>query len=241
MAYRRSRRVMDQAFSLPGRVTRGLLAAVSLALLALPTGAHAQGLFDALFGPSSPQRSSSRLPPGPGPGVRITVHPRADLGEQPPPPEGAVAPSAGPQYAYCVRTCDGRFFPMPASDDRSDADKCRSFCPAADVKVYYGTSIDGAENADGRPYSQLANAFRYRNEFVEKCTCNGASQLGLAKVAIADDPTLRVGDIVTDARGILLVTETRTSARRGPRFRPLSGASAHRYGIPTAAFRPPGR
>jgi hypothetical protein len=194
--------------------------------------AQAQGLLEALFGPRHVPRDAVAMAPPPG--VRITVHPRADTGL---PGDGSAPTASGPYAAYCVRTCDGRFFPMPASSGKSEIERCRNLCPTADIKVFYGTSIDGAASSEGRAYNALPNAFRYRNELVDKCTCNGTSHLGLAKIAIADDPTLRVGDIVTDAQGILVVTETRSSARRGPRFRPLSAARARGYGIPTAALR----
>ena len=45
----------------------------------------------------------------------------------------------------------------------------------------------------GKPYSELPNAFRYRNEIVAGCTCNGKDQFGLAPVKIENDPTLAQG------------------------------------------------
>ena len=48
-------------------------------------------------------------------------------------------PQARPRYAggqaYCVRTCDGRYFPISASDNQSRAASCNSFCPASETKV----------------------------------------------------------------------------------------------------------
>ncbi len=34
------------------------------------------------------------------------------------------------------------------------------------------------------------------------CTCNGKTALGLAKIDLAADPTLRAGDIVATAQGL---------------------------------------
>ena len=56
----------------------------------------------------------------------------------------------------------------------------------------------------GKPYSQLPNAFRYRTEAVAGCTCNGKDQAGLASVPVENDPTLRKGDIVAGANGLVV-------------------------------------
>ena len=120
---------------------------------------------------------------------------------------------AGGGQAYCVRTCDGRYFPVTASDNASRAASCNSFCPASETKVFYGSSIDNAAAENGKSYSDLPNAFRYRNEIVSGCTCNGKDQIGLAPVKIENDPTLRKGDIVAGDNGLLVAG--RSGDRRG--------------------------
>ena len=50
----------------------------------------------------------------------------------------------GGGQAFCVRTCDGRYFPVAASDKASRAASCNSFCPASETKVFYGSNIDNA-------------------------------------------------------------------------------------------------
>jgi hypothetical protein len=105
--------------------------------------------------------------------------------------------------AYCVRTCDGRYFPLGATGSESRAKTCSSLCPASETKVVYGGSIDHAYTDKGQPYSALPNAFRYRNETVAGCTCNGSTNGGLAKIDIKDDPTVRRGDQVANADGKL--------------------------------------
>jgi hypothetical protein len=119
----------------------------------------------------------------------------------------------GGGQAYCVRTCDGRYFPIVASDSQSRAASCSNFCPASETKVVYGSKIDYAATESGEPYSELPNAFRYRNEIVAGCTCNGRDQIGLAPVKIEDDPTLRKGDIFVSAGG--LMTAGRGADKRG--------------------------
>lgn len=113
---------------------------------------------------------------------------------------------------YCVRTCDGRYFPVTASDGQTKAEACKSFCPAAETKIYHGGSIDNASSDTGRSYSDLPNAFRYRKELVAGCTCNGKDAVGLAPVKIEDDPTLRKGDIVAGANGLMIAQSSRRSA-----------------------------
>ena len=72
------------------------------------------------------------------------------------------------------------------SSSQSRAASCNNFCPASETKVVYGSSIDHAATENGKSYSDLPNAFRYRNELVAGCTCNGKDQIGLAPVRIED-------------------------------------------------------
>jgi hypothetical protein len=133
------------------------------------------------------------------------------------PPSGLVSRprvySAGGGQAFCVRTCDGRYFPISSTGNQSRAASCNSFCPASETKVVYGGHIDSAVTEGGKPYSELPNAFRYRDELVAGCTCNGKDAVGLAEVKIEDDPTLRRGDIVAGSSGIMVAV--RGADRRG--------------------------
>jgi Protein of unknown function (DUF2865) len=151
-----------------------------------------------------------------------------------------AAPIERPRYgggqAYCVRTCDGRYFPVIASDNASRAASCNSFCPASETRVVYGSTIDNATTETGKPYSELANAFRYRIELVAGCTCNGKDQIGLAQVKIENDPTLRKGDIVVGENG--RVVAGRSADRRGAslNFSPASERVRAKYGrVPVVA------
>ena len=135
-------------------------------------------------------------------------------------PEGEilVRPRRGHSYpgasqAYCVRTCDGRHFPITSSGNQSKAASCSGLCPAAETRVVYGNSIDDAVTDGGKPYSELPNAYRYRDELVQGCTCNGKDPTGLAQIRIEDDPTLRKGDIVASSGGLMIAG--RGADRRG--------------------------
>src|ERR1700731_2718842 len=71
--------------------------------------------------------------------------------------QGDARPGGVGGQAYCVRTCDGRYFPISASDGQSRAASCNSFCPASDTRIVYGSSIDNAATESGKPYSELPN------------------------------------------------------------------------------------
>ena len=144
--------------------------------------------------------------------------------------------SGGGGQAFCVRSCDGRYFPVTASDNASRAASCNSFCPASETKVFSGSSIDNATAEDGKAYSDLPNAFRYRNELVSGCTCNGKDQIGLAPVKIENDPTLRKGDIVAAENGLLVAG--RSADKRGAElnFSPASEKVRAKYArVPVVA------
>jgi Protein of unknown function (DUF2865) len=148
----------------------------------------------------------------------------------PPASQPAEAPRVGfgGGQAWCVRTCDGRHFPAHGSDSQSRAASCKSFCPAATTELVYGSDIDGAATEDGKPYSELPNAFRYRSEIVSGCTCNGKDQVGLASVSIEGDPTLRKGDIVAGENG-LVVTNRAPNKHAAANFSPARESVRARY------------
>ena len=177
------------------RVSRiAITGAVALACAsALTPAAHAQDFFSALFG---------GLTRGRTPYVSM---PFANEDGSIPVQRGETRRYGGGGQAFCVRTCDGRYFPITASDNASKAASCNNFCPASETKIVYGSNIDNAATETGKPYSELPNAFRYRNEIVAGCTCNGKDQIGLAPVKIEDDPTLRKGDIVASENGLQVV------------------------------------
>lgn len=125
-------------------------------------------------------------------GLSITVTPR----------------SGGGGVIYCVRTCDGRYFPLSgaSSSAESAAERCASFCPASPTRVFTShdreAGIDAAFARDGSPYSSLPNAYSYRTALDPSCRCNTASTMGVADIDIMDDPTLRPGDMVVTATGV---------------------------------------
>lgn len=169
--------------------------AVVLAALAVPTTpVAAQGLFDFLFGGFH----RPRPPPVHLNAPSDLLHSLFDDRK----PQESVRSSDGPHAAFCVRLCDGRYFPVAAHRNASSAEQCHAACPATATKLFSGGGIDHAVASDGTHYADIANAFVYRKHIVPSCTCNGKTSYSLAEIAIADDPTLRPGDIVATNSGL---------------------------------------
>jgi Protein of unknown function (DUF2865) len=183
-------------------------AALMMNAFAFTPSARAGDFFSALFGAFGVRRQAPAVLPFPA----GAPHDRAGAGGQ----------------AWCVRTCDGRYFPAQGSDRQSRAASCNSFCPAAPTEVVYGGGIDDAATEDGKSYSELPNAFRYRSEIVAGCSCNGKDQVGLAPVSIEKDPTLRKGDIVAGEGG-LVVTGRGPNKHAAANFSPIPYSAHARY------------
>jgi Protein of unknown function (DUF2865) len=196
-----------------------LSGAAVLCALAFPPAVQAEDFLSALFGGFGGGRSRALSIPLPFANEGNPFAPRYD----------ARPRYAGGGQAYCVRTCDGRYFPVSASDNQSRAASCSSFCPAAETKVVYGSNIDNAATESGKPYSDLPNAFRYRNELVAGCTCNGKDQIGLAPVIIENDPTLRKGDIVAGSNGLMVAGRSADKRGASLNFSPASERVRARY------------
>ncbi len=164
-----------------------IIAAIGTTAAFSAGSASAQGFFD-LFGMG--RRSSP--PP--------QVQPYAPFSGDASAPVERTAPAA--TYAtYCVRLCDGHFFPLPRG--AKPAETCSSFCPAAKTAIYSGSGIEQAVSTSGKRYADLDNAFTYRDKVVDGCTCNGRNASGVARVNVAEDATLRSGDIVATADGMV--------------------------------------
>ncbi|CAN0103026.1 unnamed protein product [Phaeothamnion confervicola] len=197
-----------RAMAILGQKSKFCLAAavlsLGLAAIWLPHPASA-GFFDRLFGDVRRAVEGPRAPaaaPFVDPFTSLANHFNPSDREQ----LRADTGSTGPSKAFCVRTCDGHFFPVQGTAGISAAASCRSFCPASETKVFGGSNIDTATANDGGRYADLPNAFLYRKAMVASCTCNGKSPFGLARLDAASDPTLRPGDIVATKSGLAAFT-----------------------------------
>ena len=198
---------MRTELSFQRKLRRTLVAAAIVGPVALtPEMSAAEGLLDFFFGGGQQQQQQT-----------------SSFGNNPqsPPPRPVVV-SAGP--AFCVRSCDGKYFPLMRGAG-SPAQMCQAFCPASPTKVFFGSSIDRAYAATGERYADSENAFAYRKALRADCTCNGHSPAGLASVDLAMDGSLRSGDAVATADGLVAYSGIRVGNDQNPDFTPLPAAT----------------
>src|SRR5882724_4072328 len=181
-----------------------MLAAVTLvsAVALAPRMASAEGFFDFFFGGFQKQQRQ-------GSGQANFFADPFGLNQQPAPPPRPVASASGP--AFCVRSCDGKYFPL-ARGHATPVQMCQAFCPATATKVFFGSSIDGAYASNGERYADSENAFAYRKALRADCTCNGRDPAGLAPVDLTLDTSLRPGDVIATTDGLVAYSGVRIGA-----------------------------
>ena len=195
-----------------------LAAAVPAIFLALvPRPASAEGLFDLLFGGFQKQQQQRETPP---PQANFFADPFGLNPQAAPPPRPVVSSGSGP--AFCVRSCDGRYFPLTARGGASPAQLCQAFCPASVTKVFFGSTIDGATSGNGERYADSENAYLYRKTLRADCTCNGRDPAGLAPVDLTLDTSLRAGDVVATTDGLVAYSGIRLGASQTADFTPVA-------------------
>ncbi|WP_168201792.1 DUF2865 domain-containing protein [Phreatobacter aquaticus] len=168
----------------------------------------------------------------------ITVRPGpAGNGRHPPADSNAEAATdssenpGGPR-AFCVRLCDGFFFPAGSTTGGAGRNAqqatCNSLCPGTEMALYSVASrgtIADATSSRGQTYASLRTAFLFRQRVENACTCHGGATNGLARLPITHDHTLRAGDIVVTEAGVRVFSG-------GPRFpyRAQDFVAARAYG-----------
>ena len=192
------------------RLALGLAIAAAALVAVLGAEARAQNLFDFLFGGFQRQAPQQQ--------------------QQAPPPGGSIPEAGyGGGQAFCVRLCDGRYFPLQPHPTASPSQLCSAFCPATQTRIFRGNEIQTAVGQDGSRYQELKNAYLYRKQLVSGCTCNGKDSLGLVTLDASNDPTLQPGDTVATPDG-----KTATV-----KVAPPGGASPPGATPPTTGARPP--
>jgi hypothetical protein len=194
---------------------RALLAAAVLAgsVLTVPDAAVAEGLFDMFFGGIKQQVRQA------APQASFFADPNSN---NPMPPPAAAPRVAGSGPAFCVRGCDGKYFPVTARGTATPAQMCQAFCPASPTKVYYGSNIDYASSANGERYATSENAFAYRKALRADCTCNGRDPGGLAPFDISLDGSLRPGDVLATTSGLVAYSGIRVGNDQAAEFTPVA-------------------
>ena len=198
-----------------------MLVAATLAapLFTTPAPVAAEGLFDFFFGGMQqqrpqrdvPQQASSFMDP-----FASQQNPAAQPQNVPP---TRSAGASGP--AFCVRSCDGKYFPLMRGL-ASPAQMCQAFCPASATKVFFGSSIDGAYSQTGERYADSENAFAYRKALRADCTCNGREPAGLAPVDLTLDNSLKAGDVIATTDGLVAYTGVRLGQEQSAEFTPVA-------------------
>jgi len=188
-------------------------AALAGAVVALtPRLACAEGLFDLFFGGF--QKLQQRQAP---PQANFFADP---FGLNPQSAPRPVASSSGP--AFCVRRCDGRYFPLTARGGATPAQMCQAFCPASPTRVFFGGNIDSAFSANGERYAESENAFAYRKALRADCTCNGRDPAGLAPVDLTLDTSLRPGDVIATTNGLVAYSGVKVGDGQTAEFTPVA-------------------
>jgi len=188
-------------------------AALAVSVALAPRVASAEGLFDFLFGGLQKQQQQTAPPQ-----ANFFADPFGQ-NQQPAPPR-AMASGSGP--AFCVRSCDGRYFPLTARGGASPVQMCQAFCPASPTRVFFGSNIDGASSANGERYADSENAFDYRKALRADCTCNGRDPAGLAPVDLTLDPSLRPGDVIATTSGLVAYSGVKVGAGQTAEFTPIA-------------------
>jgi Protein of unknown function (DUF2865) len=192
-----------------------LIAAIAVAspIAFVPHPVSAEGLFDFFFGGAQKQQHQASPPL-----ASFFADPFNNNPEPPPQPRAAVA-SSGP--SFCVRTCDGKYFPL-ARAAASPVQICQSFCPASATKVYFGSNIEGATTVSGERYADSENAYAYRKALRADCTCNGRDPAGLAPVDLTLDSSLRPGDVIATTDGLVAYSGVRVGNDQTAEFTPIA-------------------
>ncbi len=200
-------------------------AALVLAAAVVACDARAEeDLLDFLFGPdpparSTPSRGGGAVRPRYRPSLRPAARPASFRFMRPAASE--ITPGGGGD-GFCVRVCDGYFFPLIKSERATRQQSCEYACPSAPMAIYEGSTIEGARSRKGEPYSRLPTAFQFRDKPAQHCACSRPdTALAYYERIVRSDPTLRRGDVVIAANGALVYG----GPGEGGAFTPLARAS----------------
>lgn len=153
------------------------------------TDQQPRGFFESLFGPPRGQQQQEIMPEG-----QPII---ADEGSR----------SMGGGRLICVKTCDGSFFPLtsPPGGQQSADEMCQALCPGTETTAYsYPGGDDGLTRAislsGNRPYTSLANAFKFRKSFDESCACKKQGESWAVVLRKAESMLeQRKGDVIVTA------------------------------------------
>jgi Protein of unknown function (DUF2865) len=142
----------------------------------------------------------------------------------------ALSARVSQPVAYCVRLCDGFYFPVGTGYDNFDKHEsaCNSVCPSAQTRVYVaqnGSDDIGKASHRGQTYAKLGSAFSYRQQRIKTCSCNATSStggLGMFSPLPENDTTLNRGDVVMTDAGFKAFAGGKNFPHRGTEFVPAT-------------------
>lgn len=128
----------------------------------------------------------------------------------------------------CVRLCDGALSPISFSTTRDrfalDALRCRKSCGSPSrlyIQKNPASDADGLVDLDGRGYSTLDTAFKFRTSYDSACTCRAHAWESLAQArhrVFEIQDRLRGGQRITQGRMVRLKLAAAKSARYAARL-----------------------
>jgi len=149
-----------------------------------------RGFFESLFGPPRTQQPQQQIMPEGQPIIT----------------EDDSNQSLGGRRLVCVRTCDGSFFPLSnAPGGRQNADEmCQALCPGTETVAFATPGGDNGMNRavslSGRPYTSIANAFKYKKAYDSTCACKKDNESWAVILRKAESMLeQRKGDIIVTA------------------------------------------
>ena len=187
----------------------GMSVALAVPVALAPRVACAEGLFDFLFG--GLQKQLQQTAPAQ---ANVFADP---FGQNQQPAPRAMA--SGP--AFCVRSCDGRYFPLTARRCVAGADVPGVLSGEPD-KSLFRQQYRWRVVHNGERYADSENAFGYRKALRADCTCNGRDPAGLAPVDLTLDTSLRPGDVIATASGLVAYSGVKTGAGQTAEFTPIA-------------------
>lgn len=202
---------------------RAALAALALALCATPAAAlSGPTLVSGLKGEGAPPvaPASAALfarpqapPPQPAAALESRPAPRVERARLPSPGAEGSPPRSRDEarFSFCVRTCDGYYFPLGDLDNSRDLslheESCRAACPSAETVLFVSRGsrdiADAVSRSDGAPYTALPTAFLHRDTRVAGCSCKRPD--GMTQLMSRPDRTLRPGDVLVTPEGARVV------------------------------------
>jgi uncharacterized protein DUF2865 len=205
-------KLLGTELSFQRKLRRMLVATTIIGPVALaPEMSSAEGLLDFFFGGGQKQKQATSFFANI---LNTNLQP-----PQPPPSARSVVAISGP--GFCVRSCDGKYFPL-LRGAAAPTQMCQAFCPASRTEVFFGSSIDNANAASGERYADSEHAFAYRKALRADCTCNGHNPAGLAPVDLALDDSLRPGDVLATHDGLVAYSGIRVGNDQTPGFTPVA-------------------